>query len=102
MIPELVYAIQACARIGAIHNVIFAGFSPESIAKRLEDCHSEYIITVDEGLRGSKKFALKYNIDEALKQCSQKIKKCVVVKATGSKIEWDNEIDVWYNDLVAN
>lgn len=59
MIPEIVYAMQACARIGAIHNVIFGGFSPESIAKRLDDCASEWIITVDEGVRGNKKFALK-------------------------------------------
>ena len=60
MIPEIVYAMQACARIGAIHNVIFGGFSPESIAKRLDDCASEWIITVDEGVRGNKKFALNF------------------------------------------
>jgi acetyl-CoA synthetase len=70
MVPEIIYAMLACVRIGAVHNVIFGGFSPESIAKRLENCVSEWIITVDHGLRGAKTFELKTAVDQSLKLSS--------------------------------
>ena len=79
MIPELAYVMLACARIGAIHSIIFGGFSPDSIAGRINDCQSDYIITADEGVRGGKIIPLKKFTDEALAQCPN-VKKCVVVK----------------------
>ena len=69
MIPEAAYAMLACARIGAIHSVIFGGFSPDSIAGRIEDCGSRFVITADEGLRGGRKVPLKANVDKALERC---------------------------------
>ena len=99
MIPELAYAMLACARIGAVHSVVFGGFSPDSIATRINDCESEYIITADEGVRGGKIIPLKKIADEALKKCPN-IKKCIVVKRTGGDINWHNERDVSYEKLI--
>jgi len=99
MIPELAYVMLACARIGAIHSIIFGGFSPDSIAGRINDCQSDYIITADEGIRGGKIIPLKKITDEALEQCPN-IKKCVVVKRTGNKIEWLDGRDVWYDEII--
>src|SRR5215470_9116785 len=82
MIPEAAYAILACARIGAPHSVIFAGFSPDSIANRIQDCASDIVLTSDEGLRGGKPIPLKKNVDEALAKCPN-VKTVVVVKRTG-------------------
>ena len=101
MIPELAYVMLACARIGAIHSIIFGGFSADSIAGRVNDCKSEYIITADEGVRGGKIIDLKTITDEALMQCPN-IKKCIVVKRTGNYVNWVDERDVWYEDMIKN
>jgi len=101
MIPELAFVMLACARIGAIHSIIFGGFSSDSIAGRIDDCESDYIITADEGVRGGKIIPLKKITDEALSKC-RSIKKCVVVKRTGNAIDWVNNRDVWYNDITSN
>ena len=100
MVPEIAVAVLACARIGAIHSVIFGGFSPESIAGRIRDCDSNMIITADEGLRGARKIPLKGNTDEALLQCPT-IEKCIVVKRTGGSIDWVEGRDVWYHEAMA-
>ena len=99
MIPELAYVMLACARIGAIHSIIFGGFSPDSIAGRINDCQSDYIITADEGIRGGKIIPLKKITDEALKNCPN-VKKCIVVKRTGNEVNWVTDRDVYYDDLI--
>ncbi len=99
MIPELAYTMLACARIGAIHSIIFGGFSADSIADRVNNCKSDYIVTADEGIRGGKTIHLKSITDEALIHCPN-IKKCIVVKRTGNRINWDENRDVWYNDMI--
>lgn len=102
MIPEAVYAMLACTRIGAIHSVIFGGFSPDSIANRIEDCDSDFVITADEGLRAGKKIHLKNNVDEAIEHLKQKnkntVRKVLVVKRTGGDIKWNALSDIWYHD----
>ncbi len=100
MIPELAYVMLACARIGAVHSIIFGGFSPDSIATRINDCESTYLITADEGVRGGKIIPLKSIADEALLQCPE-VKKCVVVKRTGNQVNWDNERDVSYEEMIS-
>ena len=85
MIPEAAYAMLACARIGAVHSVVFAGFSPDSVAGRIQDCGSEVVITADEGLRGGKSFALKANVDAALEQCPG-VRTVLVVTRTGAAV----------------
>ena len=101
MIPELAYVMLACARIGAVHSIIFGGFSPDSIATRINDCESEYLITADEGIRGGKIIPLKKIADEALTQCPE-VKKCVVIQRTGNQVDWDNERDISYKDLISS
>ncbi len=101
MIPELAYIMLACARIGAVHSIIFGGFSPDSIATRITDCESEYLITADEGVRGGKIIPLKKIADEALDQCPN-VKKCVVVERTGNQVDWNNERDVSYKELISS
>lgn len=102
MIPEAAFAMLACTRIGAVHSVIFAGFSPDSIANRLEDCESDFIITADEGLRAGKKIELKKNVDAALQILSDKkkngVRKILVVKRTDAEIAWNEKTDVWYHN----
>ena len=100
MVPEGVYAMLACTRIGAIHSVVFGGFSPDSIVNRILDCKSEFVITADEGLRGQKVIPLKKNIDEALKKCPN-VKKCIVLKRTGGSVPFDSKRDVWYHELTS-
>jgi acetyl-CoA synthetase len=99
MIPELAILMLACVRIGAVHSIIFGGFSADSISGRVNDCESEYIITADEGVRGGKTIPLKYTTDEALESCPN-VKKCIVVKRTGNFISWNEDRDVWYHDLI--
>ena len=98
MIPELAYVMLACARIGAIHSIIFGGFSAESISGRINDCKSDYVITADEGLRGGKTIPLKEITDEALNKCPN-VKKCIVVKRTGNYVDMTSNRDVWYHEI---
>lgn len=98
MVPEAVYAMLACARIGAVHSVVFGGFSPESLKNRIEDCNAKIIITADEGVRGGKKIPLKKNADEGAANTG--IEKIIVLKRTGSAVDWKNGRDVWWHDLV--
>ena len=100
MVPEAVYAMLACARIGAIHSVVFGGFSPESLKDRILDCDSHVVITADEGLRGTKKIPLKSNTDEALKSCPD-VHSVFVLKHTGGDINWTDDRDLWWHDNVS-
>ncbi|MCP4326876.1 MAG: acetate--CoA ligase [Alphaproteobacteria bacterium] len=99
MIPEAAVAMLACARIGAVHSVVFGGFSPDSLAGRIQDCDSNIVITADEGIRGGRPIPLKVNTDKALESCPT-IEKAVIVKRTGGAIDWQEGRDVWYHDLV--
>ena len=101
MIPELAYVMLACARIGAIHSIIFGGFSSDSIAGRIKDCNSEYIVTADEGIRGGKTIPLKKITDKALESCPN-VKKCLVVKYTGNKVDMVGERDVYIDELISD
>jgi acetyl-CoA synthetase len=100
MIPEAAYAMLACARIGAIHAVVFGGFSPDSLAGRIRDCGSKLLITADEGLRGGKRVPLKNNADLALEKAPDIVKTMIVVKHTGGDVKWRDGRDLWYHDLV--
>ena len=99
MIPEAAVAMLACVRIGAIHSIVFGGFSPDALDGRIHDCNSIIIITADEGLRGGRPVPLKANTDAALESCPS-IDKCVVIQRTGADIGWSEGRDVWYHDLV--
>ena len=101
MIPELAYVMLACSRIGAIHSIIFGGFSSDSIAGRIKDCNSEYIITADEGIRGGKTIPLKEITDKALNSCPD-VKKCLVVKYTGNEVNMVNERDLYIDELISD
>ncbi|MEX2201673.1 MAG: AMP-binding protein, partial [Dongiaceae bacterium] len=101
MIPEAAYAMLACARIGAIHSVVFGGFSPDSLIGRIQDCESNCVITADEGVRGGRKIPLKANTDRALEKCPD-VDTCIVVKRTGGDIDWVEGRDVWYHEACAN
>ena len=100
MIPEAAYALLACARIGAIHSIVFGGFSPDSLSGRIEDCKSRFLITADEGLRGGRKVPLKVNADEAIKKVGG-IEKVLVVKRTGGKVPWTPGRDLWLDEELA-
>jgi len=97
MIPEAAFAMLACARIGAVHSVVFGGFSPESLVGRIKDCGSTIIITADEGVRGGRRVPLKANTDEALKQCPE-VKNVLVVRRTGGDVGWKAGRDRWYHE----
>ncbi len=99
MIPEAAYAMLACSRIGAIHSVVFGGFSPDALAGRILDCDSKFLITADEGIRGGKIVPLKINSDKALEQCPD-VKNVFVVKRTGGDIEMKEDRDIWYHEAV--
>src|SRR5271167_4748795 len=101
MIPEAAYAMLACARIGAVHSIVFGGFSPDALAGRIEGCNSKVLITADEGLRGGRKVPLKVNADEAAKKAGGIVKTMIVVKRTGGPIDWVDGRDVWYEDETA-
>jgi acetyl-CoA synthetase len=97
MIPEATYAMLACARIGAIHSVVFGGFSPDALAGRIQDCDSNCVITADEGVRGGKPIPLKANTDAACAKCST-VKTVFVVNRTGGAVDWSDGRDVWYRE----
>lgn len=101
MILEVAFAMLACTRIGAIHSVVFGGFSPESLKDRILDADCELVITADEGLRGGKTVPLKSNVDEALNNCPN-VKNALVIKRTGGDIAWNDSRDVWYEELSTN
>ena len=101
MIPEAAVAMLACARIGAIHSVVFAGFSPEALAGRIQDCDSTLVITADAGLRGGRTIPLKANVDTALERCPG-VEKVVVVARTGTPVQWVEGRDVAWESLVAS
>ena len=100
MIPEAAYAMLACARIGAIHSIVFGGFSPDALAGRIEDCKSDVVITADEGVRGGKPIPLKANTDAAANICDH-VTTVVVVKRTGGDIDWIEGRDIWYHEAAA-
>ena len=101
MIPEAAYAMLACARIGAVHSVVFGGFSPDSLANRIEDCDSKVVITADESLRGGRVVALKKNVDAADPKVKGGIGRVVVVRRTGGKVAMQDGRDVWYHEEAA-
>ena len=102
MIPEAAVAMLACARIGAIHSIVFGGFSPEALANRITDCNSSVVITADQSVRGGKKVPLKANVDKALAQDDvTTVEKVIVVKRTGGDIAWDESRDLWYEEITA-
>ncbi|OYU73353.1 MAG: acetyl-coenzyme A synthetase, partial [Alphaproteobacteria bacterium PA3] len=100
MIPEAAMALLACARIGAIHSVVFGGFSPDALIGRIQDCDSNVVITADEGRRGGKAVPLKANVDVAAPQCPS-LKKVITIKATGADIAMTDGRDVWYHEEAA-
>ncbi|MDG1016502.1 MAG: acetate--CoA ligase [Woeseiaceae bacterium] len=100
MIPEAAIAMLACARIGAVHSVVFGGFSPEALAGRISDCASNIVITADEGVRGAKSIPLKKNVDAAvINPLVTTLEKVLVIKNTGASIPWNNETDVWLHEI---
>ncbi|RED50795.1 acetate--CoA ligase [Aestuariispira insulae] len=99
MIVEATVAMLACARIGAVHSVVFGGFSPDALAGRINDCDSHAVITSDEGVRGGKHIPLKANVDEALTHCPD-CATCIVVRHTGGDIQWVEGRDVWYHEAM--
>jgi acetyl-CoA synthetase len=102
MIPEAAVAMLACARIGAVHSVVFGGFSPDALASRLVDCGSTLVITADEGLRGGRKVPLKTNVDEALSHPDVRtVERVLVVRRTGGAVPWYDQRDSWYHEAIA-
>ncbi|MBR9861196.1 acetate--CoA ligase [bacterium] len=101
MVPELAYSVLACARIGAVHSVVFAGFSAQSLADRINDASCKWVLTADGGFRGAKTTPLKEICDDALKQCDC-VEKVVVLKRTGSAVNMNAERDLWWHDLQPN
>ena len=102
MIPEAAYAMLACARIGAVHSVVFGGFSPEALKGRIEDCVAKVIVTADEGLRGGKKVPLKANVDAAIEYADAKVDSVIVVKRTGTPVQMFPDRDCYYHEQKAS
>ena len=103
MVPETAVAMLACARIGAIHSVVFGGFSPEALRNRIEDCDSNFVITADEGVRGGRRIPLKANVDAALEKLSgTTVNAVVVVRRTGGDIDWHDGRDRWFHEITAS
>ena len=100
MIPEIAVAMLACARIGAIHSVVFGGFSPDSLVGRIQDCRSTVLITSDEGRRGGRAIPLKRNADNALRHCPE-VRDVIVVRHTGGAVDWVEGRDLWYHEACA-
>jgi len=100
MIPEIAVAMLACARIGAIHSVVFGGFSPDSLVGRIKDCRSTMLITADEGRRGGRAVPLKRNADNALRHCPE-VRDVIVVRQTGGAVDWVEGRDLWYHEACA-
>ena len=100
MVPEAAVAMLACARIGAVHSVVFGGFSPDALAGRIQDCESTTLITADEGVRGGKAVPLKANADKALASCPD-CTSCIVVQRTGGAVDMQSERDIWYHEAMA-
>ena len=103
MVPEAAYAMLACTRIGAVHSIVFGGFSPDALAGRIVDCESTFVITADEGVRGGKPIPLKQNTDDAIAIAQRdgvSVEKVLVVKRTGNSVGWDDGRDVWYHEAV--
>jgi acetyl-CoA synthetase len=101
MVPEAAVAMLACTRIGAVHSIVFGGFSPDSLRDRILDSDCQTVITADEGVRGGKSVPLKANADKALEECPN-VHSCIVIKRTGGDISWQEGRDVWYEDLMAD
>ena len=105
MIPEAAYAMLACARIGAVHSIVFGGFSPDALADRIVGCRSHFVITADEGLRGGRKVPLKHNVDLAVEVAEREgveVDTVMVVRRTAGKIEWFEDRDVWYHEAIGD
>ncbi len=100
MIPEAAYAMLACTRIGAVHSIVFGGFSPDALAGRITDCKSDFVITADEGLRGGRIIPLKKNVDASLEKASG-VRHVLVVKRTGNEVPWVGGRDLWYHEEMA-
>ena len=101
MVPEAAYAMLACTRIGAVHSIVFGGFSPDALAQRIVDCRSEFVVTADEGLRGGKRVPLKANCDRAIQIAATQgahVDKVLVVRRTGGEVRWHPGRDVWYHE----
>ena len=101
MVPEAAFAMLACARIGAVHSVVFGGFSPEALRDRILDCESKVIITADEGVRGGKTIPLKANTDKAVSECPD-VETVLTLKHTEGNIDWNDKVDVWWHELVSS
>ena len=100
MIPEAAYAMLACTRIGAVHSIVFGGFSPEALKDRILDSDCQTVITADEGVRGGRSVPLKVNADKALQSCPN-VHTCLVVERTGNDVNWVEGRDQWYHELMA-